>query len=557
MLTQLSIRNFTLIDQLDLELDQGMTVISGETGAGKSIMLDALGLALGDRADSDMIRIGTERADISACFDITKIPGAKNWLKNQELANGNDCLLRRVVSRNGRSRAYINGHPAPLQNLRSLGEQLIDIHGQHEHQRLLKKESHSVLLDAVGHLSEQTGEIFSLFKKWKKLSQQLEKIQQQSEEQNAQQQLLTYQVQELDLLSPQPEELTGLEAEQKQLSNAGDLMQGADHIRQLITEADNGSCSDLLNQSLQQLSQLNTDSALLENSREMLNSALIQIEEASSELEAYLSQLEINPQRLNQVEERLSEFYQIARKHHIAPEELYELHQTLSDKLASMSMSDEAVEELQANAREAQTLYMDKAAQLSAARQQTAENLNQQINEQLQLLGMPASRFLVGLTTKEPSSNGLEDVEFLISTNPGQPPKPLHKVASGGELSRVSLAIQVVTARVSSTPVLAFDEVDVGIGGAIAEVVGRLLRELGEHSQILCVTHQPQVASRGHHHLYVSKHINLDKQDDDRSHSRIHMLDPSQRVKEVARMLGGIDITQRSLDHAEEMLALE
>ncbi|OMH39350.1 DNA repair protein RecN [Motiliproteus sp. MSK22-1] len=557
MLTQLSIRNFTLIDHLDLELDRGMTVISGETGAGKSIMLDALGLTLGDRADSDMVRNGTERADISACFDITAIPSAKSWLKEQDLANNDDCLLRRVVSRNGRSRAYINGHPVPLQSLRNLGERLIDIHGQHEHQRLLKKESHSLLLDAVGHLSEQTGEVSSLFKKWKKLSLQLERIQQQSEEQNAQQQLLTYQVQELDLLSPQQDELASLEAEQKQLSNAGDLMQGANHIRHLTTEGEDSNCSDLLNQSLQQLAQLNADSVQLENSREMLNSALIQIEEASSELEAYLSQLEINPQRLNQVEERLSEFYQIARKHQISPEQLYELHQTLSDKLAAMTMSDDAIEELQAHADEARDLYMEKAAQLSTDRQRTAESLNSKINEQLQLLGMPASRFLVGITEKPPCSNGMEDVEFLISTNPGQPPKPLHKVASGGELSRISLAIQVVTARVSATPVLAFDEVDVGIGGAIAEVVGRLLRELGEHSQILCVTHQPQVASRGHNHLYVSKHINQDQLKDDSSHSRILMLSPSERVKEIARMLGGIDITQRSLDHAEEMLALE
>ncbi len=552
MLTQLSIRNFTLIDQLELELERGMTVISGETGAGKSIILDALGLTLGDRADSDMVRQDTERADISACFDISTLPLARQWLQSRDLDNGDDCLLRRVIARNGRSRAYINGHPTPLQNLRTLGERLIDIHGQHEHQKLLKKEFHQQLLDGYGGLNEQLSTVAAEFQRWRKLSSQLQEIQQRSEEHNAQLQLLSYQVQELDQLNPEENELAALEAEQKQLANAGELLYSGEQVRQLTTEGESGSCSDLLNQCLQQLGQFELDSPQWANAQEMINTALIQVEEASSELEQFLSRVEIDPNRLQWLEERLSALYQVARKHQVDAQQLPQLYQQLSAKLAAMSLSDEAVEELAAQVQQAETAFLDKARALSSQRQQTAERLNQQVNEQLQQLGMPASRFVANLRTKPAASSGLEEIEFLISTNPGNPPKALHKIASGGELSRISLAIQVVTAKTSATPVLAFDEVDVGIGGAIAEVVGRLLRELGDHSQVLCVTHQPQVASRGHHHLYVSKHSG-----DDLSHSRIHSLDQSQRIKEIARMLGGIDITQRSLDHAEEMLGLE
>ncbi len=552
MLTQLSIRNFTLIDQLELELDRGMTVISGETGAGKSIMLDALGLTLGDRADSDMVRSGSERADISACFDISAVPAARHWLQQQDLDNGDECLLRRVIGSNGRSRAWINGHPAPLQNLRALGEQLIDIHGQHEHQRLLKKETHRELLDAYGNTTPLATRVSNHYQHWQSLLKQLKQIREQSEARDAQVQLLTYQVQELDQLAPQEGELPTLETEQKQLTSASELLQSGEAVRQLTTEAEEGSCSDLLNRCLQQLSQFNIEAPELQSAQEMLNSALIQVEEASSELEHYLSRLEINPQRLEEVEERLSTLYQVARKHHSDPQALPELHLDLGERLAALSISDEAIEELQTSATDAERQFMSAATELSKKRRRTAQKLNKQINEQLQLLGMPASRFETGISEKAPGPQGLEEPEFLISTIPGQPPRSLHRVASGGELSRISLAIQVVTARVSSTPVLAFDEVDVGIGGAIAEVVGRLLRDLGEHCQILCVTHQPQVASRGHQHLHVSKH-NGSKS----SHSRINSLDGDQRIQEVARMLGGIDITRRTLDHAEEMLALE
>ena len=551
MLTHLSIRDFTLIDQLDLELDSGMTVISGETGAGKSIMLDALGLALGDRSDSDMVRHGCQRADISASFDLAELPDAHQWLSDNQLDNGDDCILRRVVGANGRSRAYINGQPAPLSSLRSLGQLLIEIHGQHEHQKLLKKEHHRALLDSFGGHQPQADKVHLLFRDWQGLQQQLEALQNRSDEQNAREQLLRYQVQELDQLAPESGELAELEQEQQQLAHADALLQTGDAIQQQISDGEQGNCTSLLNHSLQQLADLKLDNDALDNVTEMLNSALIQVEEASRELGHYLSGVELNPQRLQEVEERLGLLYQIARKHRVEPTQLPELHQQLADELAGLSLSDEQLEALQQDCQQAGQDYRAAAEKLSKQRGKTAKALGDQVNQQLQQLGMPNSHVVVQLKPVDPKPYGLEEIEFLISTNPGQPAKALNKVASGGELSRVSLAIQVVTAQTCATPVLAFDEVDVGIGGAIAEVVGRLLRQLGERCQVLCVTHQPQVASQGHNHLHVSK-----LQNSKHSHSRIERLDPQARVQEIARMLGGIDITQRSIDHAEEMLAL-
>lgn len=549
MLLQLSIRNFTLIDQLDIELDLGMTVISGETGAGKSILLDALGLTLGDRADADMIRTGTEKADISAHFSLAQIPAAQQWLRDNDFDDGADCILRRVVSSNGRSRAYINGQPVTAQQLRALGNLLIDIHGQHEHQRLLKKENHGDLVDLFGNLSELVKQTGSSFRAWQQQQQRLQTLSEQSEEQRAQLQLLRYQVEELDQLNLQPGELENLEQEQQQLGSAGEILSTGEWARQLTTEGEESSIRQQLNQVLQQLGQLQLNHADWNNIQELLNGSLIQIEEASAELEHFLSRVEVDPKRLQLVEERLTSCYQIARKHLCAPSELVDVHQQLSDQLANLDQGEGGLEALAAEVEEQHQHFLQQATKLSSARQQSASTLTDSVSQQLRLLGMPDCRFEINLTPCRETANGLESIEFLISTNPGQPPKPLGKIASGGELSRISLAIQVATAQVSAMPVLAFDEVDVGIGGAIAEVVGKLLRELGDHSQILCVTHQPQVASCGHNHLHVQK-----QSDQQQSFSQIIKLNPDSRINEVARMLGGIEITQRSLDHAAEML---
>ena len=554
MLTQLTIRNFAIVSDLDVELDRGMTVISGETGAGKSIMLDALGLCLGDRADSDSVNAGADRAELTASFDIRQIPQALLWLSEHDLeADPQECHLRRVITREGRSRSYINGRPAPLALLRELGQYLVDIHGQHEHQRLLKKEHHRVLLDEFGSLTTLAEETRRLYHKWRRQQAELEQLTQVSDERNARIQLLSYQVEELLQLALADGELEQLEQEQQLLENAGSLLGTGQQLLSLSDEDENGNCQAMLHHCLQLLQQLDSRDSRLQQASEMFNSALIQVEEASREVRHFLDTVEINPERQQEVEERLSAIYDVARKHRLLPEQLPQFQETLQLELASLTGSNSDIERLSQEAHLAWEQYLSTAAELSLARQHQAEKLSGLVDAQLSALGMPVARFTACLTpleTERYNANGLEDVEFLISTNEGQPARALARVASGGELSRISLAIQVVTAQTSSTPTLVFDEVDVGIGGAIAEVVGRMLRELGQRVQVLCVTHQPQVAAQGHQHLFVSK-----KGLKGTTQTRVSHLTQDQRVEEVARMLGGLDITQTSMEHAREMLS--
>lgn len=554
MLTLLSIRNYAIVSSLDLELKNGMTVVSGETGAGKSIMLDALGLALGKRAESDAVRSGAKRAEISAVFDIRNLAEAQSWLEANELEaeDENECLLRRTLTEDGRSRAYINGHPCPLARVRELGELLVDIHGQHEHQRLLKRDYHRQLLDAFAQSEELAAEVRGLYQSWQSKSQELVRLQSLSEEANAQLQLLSYQTEEINRLNPEAGELETLEQEQKELANAGSILQRGQQINQLLGEGDAEHASALLNHALQLLQQMESTHPALSQTNEMLNTALIQVEEAQRELDHYLQGIDLNPERLYEVETRLTAIYDLARKHRVAPEQLPELMETLNNQLAELSHVDEDLEHLEAEVETAHEALLVSARKLSKLRENSAKSLNDQVNQQLAMLGMSNARFKVQLSSvdaKHISAQGLEEVEFLISTNSGQSAKPLARIASGGELSRISLAIQVVTAQVTDTPTLIFDEVDVGIGGGIAEVVGRLLRQLGERAQILCVTHQPQVASQGNQHLFVSKSA-----DTGITETRIAALTENQRVNEVARMLGGLEITEKTLDHAREML---
>ena len=556
MLTLLSIRNYAIVSSLDLELKSGMTVVSGETGAGKSIMLDALGLALGKRAESDAVRAGAKRAEITAVFDISKLPEAKEWLLTNELEAEDDseCLLRRTLTEDGRSRSYVNGHPCPLARVRELGELLVDIHGQHEHQRLLKRDYHRQLLDAFAQSEDQAAQVRSLYQTWQSKSQELARLQSLSEEASAQLQLLSYQVEEINRLNPEAGELDILEQEQKELANAGSILQRGQQITQMLGEGDNDHASSLLNHALQLLHQMESTHPAISQTSEMLNSALIQVEEAQRELDHYLQGVDLNPERLFEVESRLTEIYDLARKHRVAPEQLPELMQTLNSQLAELSHVDEDLEHLEADVEAAREALLVSARKLSKLREKGAVALSTEVNTQLQLLGMSAARFKAQLSpvdVKHISAQGLEEVEFLISTNSGQSAKPLARIASGGELSRISLAIQVVTAQVADTPTLVFDEVDVGIGGGIAEVVGRLLRQLGERAQVLCVTHQPQVASQGNQHLFVSKNA-----DSGQTETRIAQLTDNQRVNEVARMLGGLEITAKTLDHAREMLTI-
>ncbi|MEM5535646.1 DNA repair protein RecN [Neptuniibacter pectenicola] len=553
MLNQLTIRDFAIVESLDLELNQGMTVVSGETGAGKSIMLDALGLTLGNRAETGTVRLGAEKADITASFNIAEIPSAEQWLRDNDLDNCGECILRRVITKEGRSRCYINGRPSPANSVKALGEHLIAIHGQHEHQRLLKKDHHRTLLDDFSGLTKLAEQTRQAFQHWSKLNTELTHLSEQSTEQTARIQLLSYQIEELDQLALHENELKQLEQEQKTLANAGEILSTGHQFISLASEDESSNCVQSLNQCRQLLANIQSESPSVRQAAEMLDSALIQVEEASTEMRHYLERVEVNPTRQQEVEERLSTIFEIARKHRIKPDEITTLHQTLQQEFASLSRTDEELEQLEKAVETTYAQLIECANKLSEKRRKGAKQLSKLVDQQLHSLGMPAASLTVQLSPLErPTAHGMEDVEFLIVTNQGQPAKPLGKIASGGELSRISLAIQVITAQTSTTPTLIFDEVDVGIGGAIAEVVGKLLKKLGESAQILCVTHQPQVASQGHQHLFVSK-----RSDKQQTHTQIDQLTEERRIEEIARMLGGISITERSIEHAREMLDLQ
>lgn len=554
MLLQLTIKDYAVARALDAEWHAGMTVITGETGAGKSILLDALGLALGDRADADAIASDADRADIGALFDLQHIPEAREWLDTHGFPQDEQqCLLRRVILREGRSRAWVNGQPATLAQLRDLGEMLIDIHSQHEHQSLLKKETHRRLLDAFGQHSEELKNLQTAYRHWRDVQQQIQQLQGTQEDFSARIQLLQYQVDELDKIAPQPDELVALEAEQKQLANAGELIDNCDNLLQIFCENERFNLQQALAAAQLLLSRSMLSEAVPQLT-EMLNGALIQIEEASSDLQRYRDHVNIDPQRLAEVEQRLNTLYDLARKHRVQARELPALHETLHAELATLLDSDGAILRLQQQQAAHEQQYQKIAAALTAKRQKAARSLGKQVNAQLALLKMAHCHFEIALQAhdnQEPHSVGAEQIEFLISTQPDTPARSLARVASGGELSRISLAIQVVAASTSHIPTLVFDEVDVGIGGATAVVVGQLLRQLGERGQVLCVTHQAQVASQAHQHLQVSKQLK-----GKRMETALMQLENDQRVDEIARMIGGEKITRQSRAHAQEMLTV-
>ncbi|SEI81029.1 DNA repair protein RecN (Recombination protein N) [Azotobacter beijerinckii] len=552
MLVHLSIHNYAIVEHLDLELDTGMTVITGETGAGKSIMLDALGLALGDRADSGAVRPGTDKADILASFDLTAIPEARAWLAERDLEREGPCILRRVITAEGRSRAYINGSPCPQGDLRALGELLIDIHNQHEHQSLLKNDTHRRLLDEYAGASELARQVQMAAQRWRQTRQELERLSNAGDEQRARQQLLNYQLEELEKLALGDRELEELELEHKTLSNAEQLLGNCRQVIDLCSESDAGNVLSALTASLQRLTSLQAQPGPLGEAVNLLASAQIQVKEAVGELNRFLDHFDVDPQRQQSIEERLDAIYGLARKHRIPPGELIPLQQRLRSELAGLNADDETLERLDRELAAYARHYREKAGELGGLRRQAGERLATAVEGQMQRLGMPGGLFAIELhpsTSSEPHPQGLEQVEFLVSANPGQPLKPLARVASGGELSRISLAIQVITAQTSRTPTLVFDEVDVGIGGPTAEVVGQLLRQLGQQGQVLTVTHLPQVAAQGHRHLFVHKARGIDE-----TRTAVARLEGDSRIAEVARMLGGLELTEESLAHARRMI---
>jgi DNA repair protein RecN (Recombination protein N) len=549
MLTHVHIDHFAIIDSVELELQSGMTALTGETGAGKSILIDALSLAMGDRAGSSVVRTGAKRAQISLTLDISRLPSIQTWLTESELDNcdnPHECLLRRTVSIDGGSKAYINGQAVPLQRLRELTSQLVDIHGQHAHHLLLKPDTHRFLLDLFAKNKYLCETVKNHFLHYKKSQQQLNKIVQSQQDTHNQLALLTFQLQELDELAPMPCEWQQLGAEHQRLSHAELLITECEQVTQAL-EANELEKITLMLQKLK-----NMDSKLTP-STQMLESALIQMQEAQSELRTYTHDLELNPEQLQHIDERLGKMHAMARKHRIEPEKLHELHEKIKQQVQQTQDPAEQIASLEQAISTHKKDYKVACEKLSQQREIASEKLNSAITAHMQTLGMTGGYFQVELTPMaddQLSEHGQEQIIFKVCTNPGHGTYPLHKIASGGELSRISLAIQVTTMQANDTiPIIVFDEVDVGIGGATAEIVGKLLKQLGENAQVLCVTHLAQVASCADNHLFITKST-----EDNMTRTHITPLDKSARVNEIARMLGGVTVTQHTLAHAKEML---
>lgn len=550
MLSHIHIRDFAIIEELDLELKTGTSALTGETGAGKSILIDAIGLVLGDRADSGIVRYGASKTEITLTVDIEQTPQAKDWLIEQDLYEDDVCILRRVISAKGTSRAWINGSPSNLGMMRQLGEQLVDIHGQHEHQSLMKKDMQRNLLDDYADnqlLREKTAKQYQA---WKEVKVKLDKASKQNSEHLERIDLLKFQANELETLQLEDGEASKLDEEFSRLSNAGQLIHVAEKSTQQLYESDQSIYSHL-SHLINDLEHSATSDSELNAPKELLINAQIQIQEVADTLRHYLDRIDLDPARLQWVENRVSDIQTLSRKYRIDPAELPTKLSALQAELASLEGDEYDIEKLQEKLQNATERYHQQAKKLTASREKAATQLSKGVSKAMQDLGMQGGVFTITLFAQNAfSASGNELVEFQVSANPGQPVKPLIKVASGGELSRISLAIQMIAAQKVTLPALIFDEVDTGIGGGTAEVVGKQLRTLGEGRQVLCVTHLPQVASQAHNHYKVTK-IKASNM------TATGMLDlnQEQRIEEIARMIGGIEITDATRKLAKEMLA--
>lgn len=552
MLSHIHIRNFAIVDEVDVEFDAGMTALTGETGAGKSILVDALGLVLGDRAEGGVIRHGCDRAEISAGFDIGGNAAATSWLAERELDMDGECQLRRVISRGGRTRGYINGQPSPMQSLRELGEMLVDIHGQHEHQSLLRSGVQRQLLDDFGGHHALLSKVAGLYGEWQAAREELDALIRNDTERDARLDLLRYQLQELEALGMTVDDIRSIDEEHSRLANAGQLLETCQQgLARLDADDGNAACS-LINRTLEELAEVAALDSRLEDSTRLLNEASILVQECIDSLRQYADRLELDPERLHWLEERIGVLHDLARKHRCPAEELPAVQASMRRELDSIEHADQHREALQARLNELETRYTDAARRLSGKRSKAAVNLGRAISGAMQTLGMAGGVFEAAVVPRSDrafSAHGADSVEFRVTANRGQPVQPLARVASGGELSRISLSIQVISAGSDTTPTMIFDEVDSGIGGSVAEIVGQKLRALGTERQILCVTHLPQVAALAHHQLQVSKLAG-----EDTTRTRIRALDDAERMDEIARMLGGVKITRQTREHAREML---
>lgn len=553
MLTQLTISNFAIVRELEIDFQSGMTAITGETGAGKSIAIDALGLCLGNRSEATMVRYNAARADICARFSLHDTPIARQWLEENQLDDNQECLLRRVISADGRSRGFINGTAVPISQLRELGQLLIQIHGQHAHQLLLKPDHQKQLLDAFGGKNQLLSDMRNAYQQWHKSCNELIQYQQQSIERESRSQLLQYQLKELNEFAPQQGEYEQLDAEYKRLANGGQLLSLSQQTLQILTDNDDNNVLSLLNAARQQIGELISIDDQFINLGTMLEEATIQVHEASDELRHYADRMEIDPTRQYEIEQRLSRQLALARKHHIKPEELHVLHQQLLDEYHLITQQEDDYSALTELVNQHHQQALEIAHKVHLQRVIFAEELAKQITKSMQTLSMPHGQFLIEVTYQPEHLNaeGADKVEFFVTTNPGQPLQPLFKVASGGELSRIALAIQVITAQKMDTPALIFDEVDTGISGPTAAIVGKLLRQLGESTQVMCVTHLPQVAGCGHHHFVVNKQT-----DGAETETQMQLLNKQSRLKELARLLGGSEVTKNTLANAKELLTI-
>ncbi|MEY4474955.1 MAG: repair protein RecN [Pseudomonadota bacterium] len=552
MLAQLTISNFAIVHELEIDFQPGMTAITGETGAGKSIAIDALGLCLGNRSDGNMVRLGAARADICARFSLADTPSARQWLENNHLDDSNECLLRRTIGIDGRSRGFINGTPVPLSQLRELGQHLIQIHGQHAHQLLLRPEYQKKLLDTYANQSALLSEMKTAYQIWHQSCRTLALHQQQSLERNSRRELLQYQLKELNSFAPQASEYEQIDVEYKRLANSKQLLALSQQTLQLLSEDEKNNILSQLYIAKHQLTELAGMDEQFNNLLNMLEEASIQLNEISDELRHYAEQFDMDPNRLYELEQRISRQLSLARKHHVTPEELPLFHQQLLDEQKQLSQQENYHEQLNDAVNIHHQRAFEIATQLHQERQHYANELAALITESMHELSMPHGKFTIETQFEQEqlSAEGATRIEFCVTTNPGQPLQALVKVASGGELSRIALAIQVITAQKMDTPALIFDEVDVGISGPTAAIVGRLLRQLGESTQVMCVTHLPQVAGCGHQHFFVSKQT-----DGKKTETHMFQLDKKARLQELARLLGGSEVTKNTLANAKELLS--
>lgn len=551
MLINLNIIDLAVVKSLNLNLEKGMSVLTGETGAGKSILLTALGLALGDRADSGYVRPHAHRAEINLDFNLSDAPLAKQWLEDNDLNDEQQCFIRRIINKDGGSKAYINNRPVTLQSLKKLSSLLVEIHGQHAHLTLLDPDQQRQLLDVFAENKTLLNKVHHAYHSWKQTNTELIKLKRDTSDKAEREELIAYQLEEIQQLDLENFDYRALTEEHGKLANLGQILSEGQQQLNILYENENQSVNQMLSHSVSILADLAQYSADLGEINQILTEAQIQVEEASQQLRRYLEIQETDPQRLNYLENQMSIIQDISRKHQISPEQLPQLALDLKHQLDNITHSSERIEELTTNTQHLLSEYSGLGKTLSENRTDNGKILEKRVSSMIKELGMSEGSFLVKVSSnkdEEPKVNGNDKIDFLVTTNPGLPAKALAKVASGGELSRISLAIQVTTSTDKTTPTMIFDEVDSGIGGGIAEIVGQKLRSLSNNRQVLCVTHLPQVASQAHQHLYVKK------DQTETTSSTVSQLNSDERVEEVARMLGGVNITENTLAHAKEML---